>query len=101
MARIDIVRTEAEQPFHARFVAGNGQVIATSEKYAERRDALVAIAVVAEAFGITMNRPPSENTDTELGELGIMGETPEGVFHIYPIRDVDEHAGEELEEDPA
>lgn len=99
---IQIVRTDAEQPFHVRFTAGNGQVIASSENYGERRDALSAVAVVAEAFGITMNRPPDENTDPEVAELGVYGETPEGVVHVYPIRDVDERpVDEELEEDPA
>lgn len=95
MARIEIVHTDAEQPFHLRIAGNNGQVIATSEKYGERRDALSAIAVVAEAFGITMNRPPDENTDPEVGELGVVGETPEGVVHIYPVRDVDERPVDE------
>lgn len=97
MARIEIVRTAAEQPYHVRFVASNGRTAASSEKYVERRGALVGIAVVAEAFGITMNRPPTEQTDPEAGELGVFGETPEGVTHVYPVRDVDEREGEGLE----
>lgn len=99
MARIDIVRTDAEQPFHARFVASNGQTVVWSENYADRRDALSAIAGVAEGFGITMSRPPEENTDPEVAELGLYGETPEGVIHVYPIRDVDERTVEETVEE--
>lgn len=90
MARLQIVQTDAEQPWHVRVLGSNGEPIATSEKYAAEESAEVAIAVLAEAFGITMSRPPEVNTDREVGELGLRGETPEGVFHIYPVERVDE-----------
>lgn len=96
MARLQIVQTDAEQPWHARVLAGNGQRIAHSENYAEERSAASAIAVLAEAFGITMNRPPT--VDEETG--GFVGETPEGVFHAYPVEIIDERATEEPEPEP-
>lgn len=91
MARIEIVRTDAAQPFHLRFAGDNGETVVWSENYAERGTALNAIGVVAGAFGITMSRPDvEENTDPEVAELGVYGETPEGVTHVYPVFDVDE-----------
>lgn len=95
MPQIQIVRTDAEQPFHLRFVGDNGEPIASSENYAQRSTAVDAIGVVAGAFGITMSRPVEENTDPEVAELGVFGETPEGVVHVYPIRDVDEREAPE------
>jgi uncharacterized protein YegP (UPF0339 family) len=84
---IEIVRTDAEQPWHVRLVAGNGQVVWHTENYADRDSAASAVAVAAEAFGITMNRPPSTpDDDTD----GLLGEAPDGRVYAYPFRFVDE-----------
>lgn len=44
--RFEIVQTDAEQPFHARFIAANGETVWTSENYADKRDAQHAIDMV-------------------------------------------------------
>ena len=43
-ARFEVVRTDAEQPWHARFRASNGKVVWVTENYARRNGALNAIA---------------------------------------------------------
>jgi uncharacterized protein YegP (UPF0339 family) len=50
-ARFEIVRTPAEQPFHTRLVAENGEPISSSENHADLYDAKRAIKVEAELFG--------------------------------------------------
>lgn len=49
--RFEIVRTDAEQPWHARFVAANGRVVWTTESYTRRKSALNAICVLVDGFG--------------------------------------------------
>lgn len=86
MSHFEIVRTDADQPFHARLVAGNGQIVMHSENYADARAALTAVAVAAEAFGITMSRPPALEEDTGLP----LGEAPDGNVYAYEVRHLDE-----------
>jgi uncharacterized protein YegP (UPF0339 family) len=90
MSHFEIVRTDNDQPFHARLVAGNGQTVMHSEGYADERDADVAVAVAAEAFGITMNRPPTRQDDPEAGQLGLIGEGPDGNVYLFDVRRIDE-----------
>lgn len=45
-ARFEIVRTNAAQPWHARFVAANGRVVWVTENYHRRKAALNAIASI-------------------------------------------------------
>lgn len=52
-ARFEIVRTDAEQPWHARFRASNGKVQFVSENYTRRSRALAAIANLARTFSPT------------------------------------------------
>lgn len=52
-ARFEIVRTDAAQPWHARFRAANGRVVWTTENYARRSSALSAIDLLASG-GITL-----------------------------------------------
>jgi uncharacterized protein YegP (UPF0339 family) len=59
--RFEVVRTDAEQPWHARIVAANGKILFSSENYGRRRDALAAVAAAFGAAGVDMNRPPSED----------------------------------------
>lgn len=49
-ARFEVVRTDAVQPWHARFRAANGRIVWTTEQYARRAGALTAIASIAGAF---------------------------------------------------
>ena len=49
-ARFEIVRTDAEQPWHARFRAANGRVVWTTENYARRRGALRAVESMVAPF---------------------------------------------------
>jgi uncharacterized protein YegP (UPF0339 family) len=43
VARFEIVRTDAPQPWHARFIAANGRKVWTTENYASKTTALNAI----------------------------------------------------------
>lgn len=49
-ARFEIVRTDAPQPWHARFRAANGRIVWTTENYARRGRAVDAIATLANWF---------------------------------------------------
>jgi uncharacterized protein YegP (UPF0339 family) len=77
-AHWEIVQTDAPQPWHVRLVAGNGNVVLSSENYTRRRRAESAIAVAAEAFGVQMNRPPTREGDrlTGIGRDGESCATP-------------------------
>lgn len=88
---IEIVQTDAEQPWHTRVLGRNGEPVMHSENYADDDTACSAVAVLAEAFGITMSRPPVRDVDDETGTLlGLRGEAPDGNVYTYPIRFVDE-----------
>jgi uncharacterized protein YegP (UPF0339 family) len=51
MKRFEIVHTEgAEQPWHVRLVAANDEIVWWTEKYADRRDTLRAIGLLAETM---------------------------------------------------
>lgn len=50
-ARFEIVRTDAPQPWHARFRSANGRVVWTTENYTRRTAALAAIESMALEFG--------------------------------------------------
>ena len=50
--RIEIVQSTGEQPWHARFVSGNGEKVAWTENYHNRSDAIFAVARLAEVFGV-------------------------------------------------
>jgi uncharacterized protein YegP (UPF0339 family) len=51
-ARFEVVRTDVEQPWHARFTAGNGEEVwRSSENYTTKGHARSAILVLAMAFG--------------------------------------------------
>lgn len=78
--RFEIVQADAEQPWHARSIAGNGEKVLWSETYAERRAALEAIRITAQLFSVT---PAYFNLD-------------DGILYLYAggmrveVRDVDE-----------
>jgi uncharacterized protein YegP (UPF0339 family) len=84
---IEIVQTDAEQPWHVRINGSNGEPVMHSENYADVDTATSAIAVIAEAFGITMSRPPEQPDDDT---VGVLGEAPDGRVYAYPFRFVDE-----------
>ena len=50
-ARFEVVRTDAAQPWHARFRAANGRILWSTETYARRGRALNAIDCMTGAFG--------------------------------------------------
>jgi uncharacterized protein YegP (UPF0339 family) len=50
-ARFEIVRSDAAQPWHARFRAANGRIVWTTEQYARRGGALNAVTALADRFG--------------------------------------------------
>lgn len=49
--KIEIVTTEAEQPYHARLKGDNGEIVWTTENYARKFDAIHAVTELARAFG--------------------------------------------------
>jgi uncharacterized protein YegP (UPF0339 family) len=51
VARIEIVRTDAPQPWHARIRAANGQITWATENYTRRESADAAVGRLAEMFG--------------------------------------------------
>jgi uncharacterized protein YegP (UPF0339 family) len=100
MSHIEIVQTDAEQPWHGRVKAGNGQIVWHTENYAEHDSAASAVAVVAEAFGIQMSRPPQPG-DPEVDGIGYLGEAPTGNVYCFDVREVDERTPTEEPEPPA
>lgn len=50
MSRFELVRTDADQPWHARFRASNGAIVWTTENYARRKRALRAIEIIVDGF---------------------------------------------------
>lgn len=99
MSRFEIVQTDAEQPWHARLLGNNGETVMHTENYAKRDAAASAVAVAAEAFGITMSRPP-EQGDPETQGIGLLGEAPSGHVYCFDVRDVDERAAQPEPEPP-
>lgn len=80
--RFEIVQSDAEQPWHARSISGNGEKVLWSENYSERRAALEAIRITAQLFSVT----PA------------YFDLVEGVLHLHaggmrvPVVDVDERS---------
>jgi uncharacterized protein YegP (UPF0339 family) len=96
MSRFELVRTDAEQPWHARYVADNGRVLFSSENYTRRFRALNAIANVARMFSPT-DQVWVSTTRTAAGmtsevRYGGPGHEMYLTAHRVEIRDVDERA---------
>lgn len=49
-ARFEVVHSDAEQPWHARYVASNGRIVWTTENYTRKRGAVNAIAAFVDSF---------------------------------------------------
>lgn len=49
-ARFELVRTDAEQPWHVRFVAPNGRIVWTTEQYGRRKSAINAVSSLCEGL---------------------------------------------------
>jgi uncharacterized protein YegP (UPF0339 family) len=47
----EIVRTDADQPYHVRLVAENGEKVWWTENYASRFDAIHALTLLGSMFG--------------------------------------------------
>lgn len=52
-ARFEIVRTNASQPWHARFRAANGRIVWTTEQYARHNAAVLAVHQIAKPIVCT------------------------------------------------
>lgn len=85
--RFEVVRTDAEQPWHARFAAANGRIVWTTEQYARRAGALTAIHAIAAAFS------PYGQTRMLDGHVKVLIEHIGDIAHSVEIRDVDERVG--------
>lgn len=91
MSRWEIVQTAAPVGWHARLVASNGKIIASTENYTRRSTALSAIATAAEAFGVAMSRPPATDPNDESGTRVIgVPRLLAGEPHSFDVREVDE-----------
>lgn len=81
MSRFEIVRSDAAQPWHARFVARNGRIIFSTENYTRRQGALNAITLLASVFGGFVYEPGG----------GVAVASPN--VGDVEVRDVDERVG--------
>lgn len=43
---VEVVQTDAEQPWHGRIVGGNGEPVWLTENYGDRRDIVAAILIL-------------------------------------------------------
>jgi len=46
-ARFEVVRTDAEQPWHARFIAENNEPVWSTENLVHREDAVAAVHILS------------------------------------------------------
>lgn len=96
--RIEIVRTDAEQPWHARMKGDNGKIVwTTGENYVDRRGAEDAIAFAANGFGVkgvpSMDGPPGNRMlvfRTSIGIYSTGSKYPATAEQRFPIFEVDE-----------
>lgn len=89
-AHIVIAHTDAEQPFHVRVIAENGEPILSSENLADQRDAERVVCVLAEMFG--WDEPWVTKSLHDPSQRMVVSETakmPVDVVHV------DERAGSE------
>lgn len=84
-ARFEIVRTDAPQPWHARFRAANGRIVWTTENYSRRGRAVAAVELIC---GATITTSPFAD-HPEINWVGI---------EPAEVRDVDERATAERAE---
>lgn len=94
MSHFEIVRTDAAQPWHARFKADNGKIQFSSENYSRRFTALTAIAGIARSFSPTDQVWVSteQHGKARKSEVRFGGPGHESYVtaHRVEIRDVDE-----------
>lgn len=76
-ARFEVVRTNAAQPWHGRFVAGNGRIVWTTETYTRRGRVMDAIQLLTD----------NPHSHPEIGADRVFVHMNEG---CHEIRDVDE-----------
>lgn len=60
--RFEVVHTNAPQPWHARWIASNGEPRWSTENYVDRQSALEAIYDLAAPIGIQGEWPLAVNT---------------------------------------
>lgn len=68
--RIEIVETSAPQPWHVRFIGGNGEPIASGENLSSEQDAETAVLAIARMFGAT---EPVIHRSGETGRAVVLG----------------------------
>lgn len=94
--RFEIVRTDAPEPWHARFRAANGQIVWTSETYRQKASAVRALDVLARFFSPTGQAWVSNvrvgNERTIEVRYGSEEHVTWGTAHRVEVRTVDERA---------
>lgn len=83
--KIEIVTTQADQPYHARIKGDNGEIVWTTENYSRKFDAVHAVTELAAAFGhagsqfvMDVDRPGSAHGTLQLGHDPVSQE-PRGI----------------------
>lgn len=93
-ARFEIVRTDAEQPWHARFRAANGRIAWTTENYARKSTARFAIDTIARTFSplnqCWVDEGPWTPDSKASVRIGVQQGAGFAGAHRVPIRVVDE-----------
>lgn len=90
-ARFEIVHTDAAQPWHARFIAANGEPVWSTETYVDERDALGAVQVIVAAIagpitGGGMRAKESELADPHHPFYYSMGQRHTPLIHFVDER---------------
>lgn len=84
-ARFEVVRTDAEQPWHFRFIA-NGRVVASSETYARK----VGVQRGIEAMGRGFSPVGMAMLDGDWLHVWQDNDGAAGWKVAVPVRDIDE-----------
>lgn len=95
MSHFEIVRTDAEQPWHARFRASNGRIMWTTETYTRRGAALNAIGALVDAFpGVWIDTGWIDDKTLQRGTAVVqrIDSWNKRDGRVLEIRDVDERA---------
>ena len=93
---IEIVRTDSEQPWHARIRAANGEVTWHTENYASLRGARDALVLLGRTFSpVGLARIASDEIGNRFLDVWFDSDELElGATFAIPVRYVDERVAE-------
>jgi len=73
-SRFEIVTTDADQPFHVRYRAGNSKIVQDSENLTRKTSAKSGIASIAKEFGYEVTG--WEDGKAILKQIAVVGSVP-------------------------